>query len=421
MANDFSKEEKVAFEDVCEGFEDGLVMSKNMNIYRTDDQTMERTGDVINRPMPYIMTSHDGSDATADFDDVTQLTVPATIGYDKHVSWIMSATELRDALQEGRIADAARQRLASDVNVASMNVSAYQGSLVVKRTVAATGFDDVALCEAIMNEQGVPSYDRFLALSTRDYNGMAGNLAGRATMQGKPMNAYERAYVGPVASFETFKMDSSIRLAAAGGGAGLTITTLAAGGNVYVPAATSVATTGQRSNVDNRFQSTVWSSTASVVAGDCFTIATVNAVHHITKEDTGQLKTFRVVSVDDATHATITPPLITAQGGTQPELQYQNCTVGTPAANSAIVFLNTVAAYANIFWHKDSLELLPGRLVIPSDGVAVMRATLDNGLEVVMQKQYDIDIRKFKIRIDTRFGVVNKNTEMNGIILFSQT
>jgi len=66
------------------------------------------------------------------------------------------------------------------------------------------------------------------------------------------------------------------------------------------------------------------------------------------------------------------------------------------------VFLNTVAAYANIFWQKDSLELLPGRLVIPSDGVSVMRATLDNGMEVVMQKQYDINTRKFKIRIDTR-------------------
>ena len=32
-------------------------------------------------------------------------------------------------------------------------------------------------CDALMNEQGVPSWDRYLALSTRDYNGMASNLA----------------------------------------------------------------------------------------------------------------------------------------------------------------------------------------------------------------------------------------------------
>ena len=33
MANDFSKEEKVAFEQLLEGFNDALVMSRNVNVY----------------------------------------------------------------------------------------------------------------------------------------------------------------------------------------------------------------------------------------------------------------------------------------------------------------------------------------------------------------------------------------------------
>jgi len=421
MANDFSKEERVAFEQILQGFEDQLVLSKNVSVYNTDSTAMERSGDTIWRPQPYIAQSFDGEDQTANFKEYTQMSVPATLGFKKSVPWLMSATELRDALQEERLGEAAKQKLASDINRAVLDVAALQGTLVVKRTTAATGFDDVALCEAIMNEQGVPSYDRYLALSTRDYNGMAGNLAGRATMTGKPLTAYEKAFVGQVASFDTFKLDYARRSAAAAGGAGLTFTTLAGGVNVYVPKAKSVATTGESSNVDNRFQTVTLSSTASVAAGDAFTIAGVNAVHHITKEDTGQLKTFRVIAVISATQLVMSPPMISAQGGSDAEKQHQNCVVNTAAANSAIVFLNTTAAQTNVFWQKDAIEILPGRYAVPADGgPAVMRGTTENGIEVVMQKSYDIKTMKTLYRLDTLFGVVNKAPEMSGIILFGQ-
>jgi len=422
MANEFSKEERVAFEDILEGFQDALVLSNNVAVFNTDQTLMERTGDVIWRPQPYIAQSYDGEDQSANFKTRTQLSVPATIGYKKSVPWIMSATELRDALQEGRLGESAKQKLASDINIAVMDVAALHGSLVVKRTVAASGFDDVAEIEAVMNEQGVPDFDRFLALSTRDYNGMASNLASRATMQGKPTSAYERAYVGLVASFETYKLDYAKRIAAAAGGAAITIGTRVADGNYYVPKATSLATTGERSNVDNRFQTVTVSATTNVVAGDAFTIAAVDAVHHITKGDTSRLKTFRVVSVVDATHMVITPPIISAQGTDPAEKEYQNCVVNTPAANSAIVFLNTAAAAANPFWQKDAIELLPGRYAVPTDaGAKVMRGTTEQGIELVMQKQYDIKTMKTLYRLDCLFGVVNKQPEMSGIILFSQT
>ena len=421
MANEFNKEERIAFENILEGFNDALVLSRNCAIYNTDQTMMERTNNIIWRPQPYVAQSFDGTDQTKNFGDSTQLSVPATIGYNKSVPWKMTATELRDALQEGRLGDAAKQKLASDLNVALMNVAALQGTLVVARTTAATGFDDVAQCEAIMNEQGVQAFDRYLALSTRDYNGMASNLAGRQTMQGKPVTAYEKAYVGMVASFDTYKLDYHVRLAAAAGGAGLTINTLVAGANYYTPVATRVATTGERSNVDNRYQVVTISSTTSVAAGDCFTIAGVDAVHHITKVDTGQLKTFRVISVDSGTTMTISPPIISNQGGTDAEAQYQNVTV-TGDATAAIVFLNVDAAPANPFWQRDALEILPGRYAVPSDaGAAVMRASTDQGIELVMQKQYDINTMTTKYRLDTLFGVVNKQPEMSGLMIFSQT
>jgi hypothetical protein len=173
--------------------------------------------------------------------------------------------------------------------------------------------------------------------------------------------------------------------------------------------------------VDNRFQTITVNATAGVVAGDAFTIDGVEAVHHITKQGTGQPKTFRVVSVPaGGTDLVITPPIISAQGGSDAELQYQNCIV-TPNAAAAITFLNVNTAAVNVFWQRDALELLPGRYAVPSDaGTAVMRATTDNNIEVVMQKFYDIDSMTIKYRLDTLFGVVNKQPEMSGILLFNQ-
>jgi hypothetical protein len=425
MANEFTKEERVAFEQILEGFQDAEVMSRNVAKYSTDQTMMERTSDTIWRPQPYIMNSFDGVDQSANFNDKTQLSVPASINIEKSVPWVMSQTELRDALQEDRLGQGAKQKLASDINVAVLNVASNWGSLVVPIAAAASGFDDVAEVEAIMNETGVPDYDRVLALSTRDYNGMASNLADRETMGTKVTKAYERAYVGRIASFETYKLDYAQRIAAAGGGS-RTIDTTDDSINFYLPVAVSSSpSTAERLNVDNRTQTVTVSATTGVVAGDCFTIAGVYNVHQITKESTGQLKTFRVISVDTGTTMTITPPIIDPSSDVDDEaaVQYQNCTRdgGSGSATAAITWLNIDPAAINPFWQKDAIELLPGRYVVPANtGAAVMKGSTDSGLELCMTKQFDINTYTTKYRLDTRFGVVNKAPEMSGILLFSQ-
>ena len=422
MANSFSKEERVAFEDILEGFNDALVMSSIVSKYNTNGTQMERSSDTIWRPMPYIAQSYDGSDATSNFGDSTQLAVPATIGYQKHSTALLTAKELRDQLQENRLGQAAAQKLASDINVATLTVASNQGTIVAARSTAASGYSDVAEADALMNEQGVMMDGRSFALSSRDYNGMAGDLAARETMNNIPTEAYRRSYVGEVAGFQTFKMDYANRLTAA---AGVTVTVNGAD-QYYTPAATSTASTGETSNVDNRSQSlTIGVSSGTVKVGDAFTIAGVNSVHHITKSDTGQLKTFRVVGIvsgsGGAGVVTISPAIVSGEGATDAELQYQNVTA-TPADGAAITFLNIAAAPVNCFWHKDAIELLPASLAVPTDaGADIMRATTDQGVELVMQKQFDINTQKTKYRWDTLFGVAMVQPEMAGIMLFSQT
>ena len=423
MPNAFSKEEIVAFENILEGFQDALVLSRNVNVYATDGATMERARDTIWRPMPYIAQSFDstvGSSISSNYDDMTQLSVPSTLGFSKTSAWKLNAKELRDALQEGRLGDAAKQKLASDINRSVLSVASNQGTLVVAVAGAAGDYDDVALCDAIMNEQGVPDYDRYLALSTRDYNGLAGNLATatRSFGNAKSDRAYERSYVGMVAGFDTYKMDYANRLAAQA-----TAVTIATNGAQvrFVPRATTTSTAGVL-NVDNRYQTVTVSTTVGVVAGDCFTIAGIEAVHQITKQSTGQPKTFRVISVDSGTTMTISPPMIGANSSpTDAELQYKNINVASTSATATINWLNDNACNVNPFWFKDSIELLPGRYAVPTDsGAAVMRASTDQGIELVMQKFYDIDTMTIKYRLDTLYGVVCTAPEMAGVLIFGQ-
>jgi len=424
MANAFSKEEIVAFENILEGFNDALILSKNINVYNTNGVTMERARDTIWRPQPYIAQSFSrtvGTTIASNISTMTQLSVPSTLGFSQCSAWQMDALELRDALQEGRLGDAAKQKLASDINLSVMDLAAAQGTLVVPVATPAGDYDDIALCDSIMNEQGVMAEDRYLALSSRDYNGMAGNLAvaTRSFTGNKSANAYERSYVGPVAGFETYKLDYANRCAA--NSASRTIATNGAQVR-YVPQATTNSVAGVL-NVDNRYQTVTVSSTTGVLAGDSFTIDGIEAVHHITKRSTGELKTFRVISIDSGTTMTISPPIIGANSSpTDAEQQYQNVFVASTSATAPINFLNIAASNINPFWRKDSIELLPGRYAVPDGaGVDVMRAATDQGIELVMTKKFDPLTFQTLYTLDTLYGVVMTNPEMAGILLFNQT
>ena len=424
MANAFSKEEIVAFENILEGFNDALILSKNINVYNTNGVTMERARDTIWRPQPYIAQSFSrtvGTTIASNISTMTQLSVPSTLGFSQCSAWQMDALELRDALQEGRLGDAAKQKLASDINLSVMDLAAAQGTLVVPVATPAGDYDDIALCDSIMNEQGVMAEDRYLALSSRDYNGMAGNLAvaTRSFTGNKSANAYERSYVGPVAGFETYKLDYANRCNA--NSATRTIATNGAQVR-YVPKATTSSVAGVL-NVDNRYQTVTVSSTTGILAGDAFTIDGIEAVHHITKRSTGQLKTFRVIEIVDGTSMVISPPIIGANSSpTDAELQYQNVEVASTSATASLNFLNTTASNINPFWRKDSIELLPGRYAVPDGaGVDVMRASTDQGIELVMTKKFDPLTFQTLYTLDTLYGVVMTNPEMAGILLFNQT
>lgn len=421
MPNDFNREVRIMFDEMVEGFDDELITGKLARTFRpVSDTEMQRQGDQMWLNVPNIAASYDGFDQTANFGDIAEMAIPISVGFHKSANGRMSAKDLRDPLQLANYAKAAKQKLSSDINIALFNTVSLQGSQFIKRTTAPTGFDDVAQADAQMTEQGIPMADRKMLLSPRSYNAMASNLAKPQTSGlSQTMDAFTKAYLGNVAGFETYKNDQTFRLAAATGGA----TTVNGVNQYWVPRATNLNADGSRSNVDNRYSTLAVTATnyANIKAGDAFTITGVNAVHMITKQDTGQLQTFRVIGKPAAGVLLVAPAIISGGGATKAELEYKNVTA-TPVNGAAINWLNTTTAELNPFWQGDNLLLIPGSYTVnPEDGWRVLRATTPLGIAITYVERGDINDLSVKYRWDIDFGTSLIQPQMAGAEAFNQS
>ena len=426
MASNFNKEERVMFDNAVGKFEDGEILAKAVrkSDLTADAQMMERANNVLWRRQPYTVVANTSQDQTGLFNGITQLSVPLTLSYRAAFPMSLTQNELRDPNQLKWASDAAVDAIGAKINSSITDAICLQGSVVIKQTTAPTGFNDLALANARLNQRGCVNARRVAGIDPEAYRLMASDLAQRQVLQaGKTLTAYEEAMIGKIAGFDTLALPYTKSLAAKTA-TGVTLTT-AAGSN-WVPKATSTAASGETSNVDNRFQTigvTVTSGTLAV--GDCFTIANIYSVHNTTKQSTGQLMTFRVSAIVTGGGGTgtiqITPPIINNAGATTAELQYQNCT-GALANGAVITLLNTVSGNVLPFFDERAVELLPGKLPMSNEGgMNQLSYTTKSGMNIVLSKQADINTRSFKYVWETFYGVGILNTEMCGIILFNQT
>ena len=411
MAGSFGREVKILFEDVIENFDKDLSLSMKCGQFTPDAKGMQRQGDVFWRPVPMISEITDGMTLVdGDFDDLLGLQVPGTLSHVKNVPWKLDAKELRDDFYRKQQAKSARQRLAAQIEESIATNVAMTGSQVVKRGTL-TGYADLAECDAVLNEIGVPMDGRDFFFNARDNNAVAATLAGKETIQGKTERAMNRNYIGQFAGFDTYKTDVLPRLTAAAG-SGITVVGY---DQALTPAATSTASSGEISNVDNRYMNLTVSSTTGVVAGDCFTIADVYKVHLITKTVLPTLFTFRVIEVVSATVLKVTALIDSGP--------YQNVDAA-PAHGASLTFLNTVAGQVNAFWHGESIEVIHGRLGLEElrgGGLDIMTATTDQGVQIALVKQGSINALQQKYRWVIFYGTSNKNPLMNGIMLSGQS
>lgn len=427
MALNTAKTVVAAFDDMVEGFDDMLVIAQEVEKYNLPGGPAQhqQMNDKVWRPQPYIPAVYDGFDQTANFGDITQLSVPVSVGIHKVTPIKIGPKDGRDEANIKRYFRDAALSLASQVNLSVFNTAVNWATLVSKRTVAATGFDDLAVMSAIMTEQGVPNFDKKAFYSPRDYLAMAGNIAKPATSD-SPLarSAYERAYVKSIGGFDLFENDQ-IKVLPAATATGVTITNTQP--LYYTPVAATMDTDGNPTNVDNRTQLiSIAVTSGTVKVGDALTIAGVNSVHHVSKGDTNQLKTFRIVQIVTGAGGTgtvrITPPIISGTGGTRAEAEYKNVTAA-PTNGAAITFLNTTPASANVFFQQRAIELIPGTFAVDPDlgwTVATRAVTPKLGLPMTLTGQGNINDLSGKWRLEIDYGVGATQPEMIGLQLFNQ-
>ena len=400
MANAFSKEEIVFFEQVLEGFDPNNITARQVNKFKPPSTQFERSALSVHRPVPYITLGTDGLVLAASaFADRTQLTVPSTLNANdsapsdiKNIPFNMNAVELNDPLQRDRIASAAVQKLSATVDNLIATKVAQEGSIFIKDSAKLTTYNQIAQANTKLAIRDVPIMNaRTMILNPEDYTGVSGNLANRdAPPTGVSLTAFQRSVLPSVATFDTFQANfMPTQAVAAGSGY------LVAGANQdHDPKSTDA----NGNNVDNRTQTfDIDAGSGTTAIGDAFTIANVFAVSHIHKNLTPDLQTFRIVAgAGSGSHTiTITPAIVAAAGdsGAQANVDYANCN-SIPANNAAITFLNTGAAQpSNIFFLYDAVELVHGSLAtmdLDGAGVSTMRQSTDSGIEILFAKGSDI-------------------------------
>lgn len=438
MANAFSKEEIVFFDQVLAGFNPNNITAKQVSKFKPASTEFERSALTVHRPLPYISTNVDGLTLdAADFADITQLTVPSSLNANasapsdiKNIPFQMNAVELNDPQQRDRKAQSAVQKLSALVDTLIARKIGLEGTLFVRNPVSATAitnYSDVVKAEEVMTLRDVPIMDpRTLIMNAVDWNNISSNLANRdAPPTGVSLTAFERSMIPTIATFDSFKANFTPSLVAAAGAS-----YLIDGNQKHIPQATDV----NGNNVDNRsMELDIDTGTGVIKVGDAFTIAGINALSLINKEDTQQLQTFRVLAIVSGggvgtTTLQISPAIVTnnlsaSPTPTQPELEYANC---SDEANdgAAIVFINTVTARTNIFFHNQSVEIVHGSLAtmdLNNAGVQTMRRATDSGIEILFAKGSEIRTLGTEYRLTMWVNPNILNPMMCGVIVGDQT
>ena len=411
MPNALTKDLEIMFDNMVEGFDAACVLSNQVAKFSPDAQSMQRAGDVVYRPMDYHMDTVSGMDVSAATPvDLIQRQVPAVYKSPENIIYTLDAKEMRDPYHMQKAGEAAGRRLSAKIDSDLSSIVALRAANVVTQS-GVFSWDLAATGNRILTQKGVPmGVGKKLVMSPIDVQKVAGELGGRAYFQGKSASAYENGEIPDIDGLRTFRTDIMPNLAARGT---VTGTTLGAAASF-----TPTAMTGDIPTDNRQMTITVsGANIANIKNGDAFTLANsgtvINSVHQITKDDTGEAQTFRVVSGGGTSSLVITPAIV-ASGS------YKNVTA-SGASGATLTFINSTQKAASVIFAEGAVELMTGRLAIPTDqGVKVATTTSKNGVPLVFMWSFNQDTLKTKVRVTSLYGTTVLQPEMCALLLASQ-
>lgn len=351
-------------------------------------------GDTIQISKPARYTPQNTFDITSSIQDSTEekvglaLDIISTVGIEADSLEFASEIELQNFMT--RIIEPAVSAIAQDVEQ-QMLQKAIQATANTVGTAGSTTFDiaTVLSSRTKMNKFLAPKDNKRCLLLDSDAGASAVNArSGLFQSSSEIEKQYKQGLVGMADGFKWLENELLYTHTN-----GTDVTGVAVNDAATTTAASTLAVDG------------LTTTTGTVTKGSVFTIAGVNAVHPITKQDLGVLQQFTATALatadgsGDAT-VSISPTIYSSASGS-----LQNVSA-LPADDAALVFVGAAStAYVqNLAFHKSAFRMVSVPLVMPTKAEFAAQSTED-GITVAIVRDWDILQRRMVTRIDFLGGL----------------
>ena len=371
--------------------ENNLVITRNVNRQYDDSFAVQgaKIGSTLRIRLPDRALVTDGA-ALQVQDDNEQFTT-LTVSTQKHIGMNFTTAELTMQLDDfaDRVLKPRVSQLAASIDADVANV--YKNIFASVGTAGTTPATSLVLLQAQqkLNEAAASMSPRYATVSPAANAGLVEGMKGLFNPVSTVSRQFKNGMMGDgVLGYDEINMSQSI-LQHTAGTRSLTDTILVNG---------AVSTQGQATiSIDGG------TTSATVTAGDVFTIAGVYAVNPQTRQSTGSLQQFVVTEANTAslgswTNIAILPAMYTSGNAL--------ATIDAfPADNAAVTFIGTASTQypQNLVYHKDAITFATADLLLPQ-GVDMASRQVHNGISLRIVRQYDINNDRMPCRIDVLYG-----------------
>lgn len=410
---------EVMFDSYVDTWEKQDLMIDLVDTESADAGKLQNSGNTIWYPVEQHRPVLKGFDLTGQEQGIIEETYPISLQEPNNDLIEQRIDDMRDTRFWERAGMSAADTQVTELNSDIASLISSTGSLYYEVDVSAqpSGFDFISEGQALILEQQVNKYMgcNFL-LNTRDSKTFAEDLAGRQTLQGRPELIWKNGQLTQnTAGFDVF--NGSFLPNQAGGA--ITETTVSADVSEKPEAGTVNPVTKVVTNIDYREGTIPVVSSAAYAVGDVISFAGVESVGLATKESTGQLRTFRIVAIPDGTTLTVFPKPIAYDDPALTTLEKAYANINTQITSGATVTkVNQNAGKTNLFWAKDSIQVIggdaPWNLMGEFGGMKTVSKTLASGITLYMVYDGDITTATFRYRLFVWYGLANRNPMANG-------
>lgn len=378
-----------------------LVLGKLVDAESVDKAFKPGVGGTVyvKRPPEFIIRTG----ATASAQDVVEGEVAVAI--DKQAGVDVQFTSQEDvlnvdALLKSRVLDASMAQIATYIDQQiGARLNEFHNWVGTPANTLSTAAGFMAGPQRLM-EGAVPMNDVNAVLNPADGYALSATLSSNAaqvgSVAGGALGKAKVPMIGGVDSYITQTIPS--------------VTTGTRTAGTVNGAGQNVAYTAVKSTYTQTFNVTGIGATATVNAGEVFTVAGVNAINPRTKADLGYPQQFTVITGGTATSGaislTISPPMISSGA-------FQNVSAA-PTSGNAVTFLGSASTTyrPNAMFNRQAIKLVSAKLTMPFTGEADYATDPTTGLTIRYWRYSDGASDTHNHRWDVFFGTVNADRRL---------